>query len=104
MIYQLTRSQAIQIMTNVINAAKPVGMGIYHYEFRDYTPEVIDIELFDSHGYYADYFRGRQVKFGLKRINDDLFEMDFQSYNPSYQSWADVYPDTSLLLGSILKE
>ena len=51
----LTTEQAVQIATNAINAAAPMGLGFLHHEAKDYTTEEV-AEAFGENGdAYFDY-------------------------------------------------
>ena len=94
----LTEEQAVEIATNAINAALPVGMGFIHYEGKDYTTEEV-ATVFP----HFDYFNGRMVKLNFRKDGDNFVFPD-HAPNIEYQSWASKYPTYQQLIQSVVPD
>ena len=101
--FTATEEQVKQIFCNAINASVPIGLGLLHYEDKQYTPSEIQA---DSDGRFdADYFHGRMVKLGIIPMEEDgKWEIIRPSYPPNieYQSWATKYPSLEELVSSVI--
>ena len=100
MLFKLTKTEAIQVATNAINASASMGLGVLHHENKEYTPEEI-AECFDDEDNASfDYFHGRMVKLYLKK-RDGVYSFNGEP-NIEYQSWASKYPTYNDLVLSAL--
>lgn len=99
----LTTEQAVQIATNAINAATPMGLGFLHHEAKDYTTEEV-AEAFDENGRADfDYYHGRMTKLTMHKADGSY---QFSDYPPNieYQSWASKYPTYEQLVQSVVPD
>ena len=99
--FQATEEQILQIGANAVNAAKAMGMGILHYEDRNYTPKDIE-ENFNTKELYIDYFKGRMNKMYIKRVPDNYWVITDTPPNIAYQSWAHKYSTYEELVNSVI--
>ena len=95
--FKATEQQVKQIAANAINASKPMGMGIFHYNSGSVFT---DLDIEDDELYF-DYVEGRMVKLNIRDLGDGEYEI---ADNPTsdYQSWCRTYPTTEALVNSVL--
>jgi hypothetical protein len=91
-----------------VNASRPFGMGMLHFQPKEYKPEEIDLN-FDQFGFTAgkkegsvslDYYEGRMVKLNITGLGNDTWECRSGKADPEYQSWARKYPTYEALLSA----
>jgi len=100
--FTATEQQIKQIALNAIKASKVVGMGIYQdRHFKGVPLTTDDIEL-DEDGLYIDYFRGRMVKLGITRLEENTWEIR-DNVDIEYQSWGETYSTAEELVNSIIQ-
>jgi hypothetical protein len=103
--FKATPYQIRQIFANAINASSPVGLGLLHFEKRDYNPEECPGPTDGESEYIStDYFFGRMVKFSLKKSpTEGVYSVGWGGGPPNrdYQSWAGKYPTYKALLDSV---
>lgn len=99
MIFLATESQVFQIIANAVNASRPAGMGILHYEAKEYPAETFKMT---GGGLILDYFEGRMVKLAVRKVAHEEWEVfrPRDDPDPEYQSWASKYPTTKALIES----
>lgn len=97
---KLTEKQAKQLIANAVNAASPVGLGILHFEQKQYSPDDV-AGCLDQNGIGVDYFHGRMTKLYARR-NGDTYTFDDFKPDGGYQSWASKYPTYEALVDSVL--
>ena len=96
----LTTEQAVQIATNAINAAAPMGLGFLHHEAKDYTTEEV-AEAFGENGdAYFDYYHGRMTKLTMRNTNG-VYKFSDSLPDIECQSWASKYPTYKELVQSV---
>ena len=94
--FQATKLQVQQIAANAINASKPMGMGILHFQAdANFTPE----DIGDAMSF--DYVQGRMVKLYIRDLGGDKYEIA-DNPTPDYQSWCATYPTTEALIKSVV--
>lgn len=101
---EMTTEQAIQIATNAVNAASPVGMGFLQHVEKDYTPEEVAGEFDEGGNAYFDYFRGRMTKLTMKQVAPDVYALPDHDPRRDYQSWCRTYPTYLDLVKSVIPE
>ena len=89
--------QVKQMFINAINASSPIGMGMLHFEDKNYTVE--DIETSDS--YNADYFHGRMTKTHFTKVNINWIVGGPNPPHPEYQGWSNKYPTYEELAATV---
>lgn len=99
MLLKITKDQAVQIVTNAVNASVPVGMGILQYKDKQYTPDEVAAHFYEG-GVYLDYFEGRMVKLSMSEVEGGWTVPD-RKPNVEYQSWARAYPTYEDLANSV---
>lgn len=90
--------QLKRVVARAVNASSPVGLGLIHYENRDYYPNQFMLDADKDKEIYIDYYRGRMVKLLLKR-KGDFWEAE-DEIRADYQSWRPTYPTITALLQS----
>lgn len=102
---KLSKTQALQVAVNAINASVPVGMGMLHFEPKDYSIEEVEDAMDEDGNIFIDYFHGRMVKLDLivdcKSI-DGGYILPSTDPHPEYQSWCKKYPTYQDLVESVL--
>lgn len=91
-----TKVQVAQIAANAVNASRPVGMGLLHFEAREYKPE----EFRFGEELAMDYVQGRQVKLCVRKVVGDQWEIAGGGPSLDYQSWSTAYPTYEKLIES----
>lgn len=103
--FKATKEQVIKIITNAINASKPMGMGSLFWRNKDYKTEEIEILLGNSTE--VDYFQGRMVKLFIgscqtsPSIKEPNIYETFRNPKIDYQSWVTKYPTYEDLVTSV---
>lgn len=93
--FKASKEQLQQIIANVVNASKPMGMGFFHYKLdKIYKPQDFCV---DGKEIYIDYFEGRCVKLMIKN-NLSSYEIPNTNINKEYQSWGNIYPTYKYLI------
>jgi hypothetical protein len=91
-----------------VNASRPFGMGVLHFQPKEYKPDEIDLN-FDQFGHKfgkeegsvnLDYYEGRMVKLRIKNLGNDTWEIPNNKPAWDYQSWASKYPTYEALLSA----
>jgi hypothetical protein len=104
--FKATEEQIRKVAALAVNASKPMGMGMFHFKPKTYTPEEIDLN-FDQFGHTfgkkegsvnLDYYEGRMVKLYIKGLGNDMWECPSGPAARDYQSWASTYPNYEQLL------
>jgi hypothetical protein len=101
-----TSDHIFQLITNAINASRPVGNSNLSFEDKKYTvseimrtislPEfALGRDLFQ-----IDYFKGRMVKLVIRKTAT-CFKLPAGAADPEYQSWSYKYPTYEDLVASI---
>lgn len=105
--FKATEAQMWEVMTNAVNASTPRGMGIFHYENKNYTPEEIKAVLACDHfgrqqkdKIHADYVHGRMVKLTITKTGDNTWVMK-DEFREDYQSFCTKYPTPLDLIASV---
>ena len=108
MIFKATIDQIKVVAANAVNASQGFGMGMLHYQPKQYTPNEIDLN-FDQFGYKfgkkegsvnLDYYEGRMVKLHIAGLGNDTWEISDAKPTPDYQSWCVKYKTYPALLKS----
>lgn len=89
-----TDEQLKKMAALAVNASEPMGMGILHFQARQYKPEEFNV----SRGIDLDYHQGRMVKLYIRRYeNTELIDLPETAPRIDYQSWASAYPTYAAL-------
>ena len=95
--FKATEDQVKQMAANAVNAAQPVGLGVLHFENKEYGPEQFKII---NGGLYLDYVAGRMTKLAIRNVGTDRWEIGGEP-RVDYQSWAVKYPSNKALIESV---
>jgi len=101
--FKATKQQVLEIAASAVNASIPVGMGLLHYEERDYTPAEME-EFFNKNYLAMDYVHGRMVKMGIEFFPDEGVAEINDLVHQGYQSWARWYPTVLDLVKSVMPD
>lgn len=92
-----TEEAVVEAAKKAIAASVPMGLGFLHFRLQDHVPDDAEVrECLTHEGIDIDYFRGRMVKFWLRRIGPDTWEAQ-DTVSPEYQSWCRKYPSYQAL-------
>lgn len=104
MIIEVKRNQLASLVTKVINASKPMGMGFLQYANKNYTEDEINdavLNPFVNKDIDVDYFGGRMVKLHMqyqKEDEDKIYyevrpdlDIEYQSWCSKYKTWEDLF-------------
>jgi hypothetical protein len=90
--FTATADQMYQIVANAITHSKAVGMGVYHFQRRNYLPEDIkNTSIVKEDTVSVDYYAGRMVKISFRRVKDNTWDVLGDEAHPEYQSWCCRY-------------
>lgn len=95
--FRATEAQLQEMAVRTFMAASPVGMGFLHYR-ADHVKTAEDFPI-QPGNVALDYVEGRQIKLIILRDDDEPGVWKTPSLPPEsgYNSWAGVYPETSLI-------
>lgn len=96
--FTATTDQLKRVVARAVNASSPVGLGMIHYEDRQYFANQFILDADKDKKIEIDYYRGRMVK--LKFMKWDGFWEAQDEIRGDYQSWSATYPSTTALLRS----
>ena len=85
--FKATEEQVKKMAALAVNASAPMGLGILHFQKKEYQPEEFPISI---RGIYLDYVDGRMVKLNIFKSDEGTWRVaDETSYD--YQSWKSKY-------------
>lgn len=112
--FRATNEQLCQLLANIYNASKAIGLGGLRVKDNVAKPEDVpgllstandyvdyQMRMFSNGWLSLDYWHGRCVKTDINHIEGDLYRLRDVEPNPAYQSWATTYPTLEALLESV---
>lgn len=103
--FRATEGQARRIAVNAINVSSPVGLGICHFENKNYLPEDVHVTVEGDKKLktiYLDYFKGRMVKLIIRETEPGIWRLTpDKEFRNDYQSFASIYPTPKELIESV---
>ena len=94
--FKATGEQLAQVMTNAVNASKPMGMGFLHFDPKEISVGEFMGKADPSNFTSIDYWQGRMVKIHAHKEQDGSFcfygvpRSDYQSWSHKYSSYAEL--------------
>jgi hypothetical protein len=106
-LFTATEHHLYNLLTNVINASKPAGLGMLNYKDKTYTIHEIKIRFAMAHlatkHFEIGWFEGRRVDLSIRVVafpdsrGIGTYAIEYQP-RPTYQTWIHKYPTNELLI------
>jgi hypothetical protein len=100
MLFKATKNQLRLIALNAVNASVPVGLGVFHFQAKNYGLGDLPEMLRDDGSVNLDYVNGRMVKLYIKAKGEDTYEIR-DTATSDYQSWVSKYKTPRELVLSV---